>query len=53
MRGVSEPGICGIEFGFQEVIYQRTLAYEMRHGCRLSGSVGLPVFYEGLQVRRW
>ena len=41
----------GIGFGFQEVIYQRALGYEMgRQGVSFERECEMPVFYEGAQV---
>ncbi len=48
---------CAIEVhkalgnGFQEVIYQRALAYEMElQGIKFSREFEMPVFYKGLQI---
>ena len=41
----------GIGFGFQELIYQRALWYEMRRcGISFEREPEMPVFYEGVQV---
>ncbi len=40
-----------IGFGFQEVIYQRALSYEMqRRGVSFDRECEMPVIYEGVQV---
>ena len=41
----------GIGYGFQEVIYQRALSYELgREGLSFERECEMPVFYEGVQV---
>ena len=40
-----------IGFGFQELIYQRALAYEMlRQGVSFDQECEMPVFYDGVQM---
>ena len=40
-----------IGFGFQELIYQRALAYEMRRqGVSFDQECEIPVFYDGVQM---
>ncbi len=40
-----------IGFGFQELIYQRALGYEMRRqGISFERESDMPVFYDGVQV---
>ncbi len=41
----------GIGYGFQEVIYQRALGYEMeRSGLSFERESDMPVLYDGVQV---